>query len=288
MTMTLAPSNPAQQPAGLLVLSDKEFRRIRTLLYARFGIHLADGKRLLVQGRLSKEIKTRGYRTFSEYMDDLEHNPDNGKLLALVDKISTNHSYFFREPDHFEFLTTVVLPSLEREGVQPDQVRIWCAGAAEGQEPYTTAMVLHDYFGRALSGTQPLILATDISVTALQQANRGTYPVAVLSSVPQRFQRYLNRLDDSTITVTEAIRKLVLFKRLNLHQERYPLQRRFHVIMCRNVMIYFDTATRTQLVARFGSYLSDDGYLFIGHSESLGRSVQGYRYLRPAVYQRCR
>lgn len=274
--------------AELLVLEDKEFRRIRALVYERFGIHLADGKRLLVQGRLSKELKTRGYRSFTEYVNDLERGADCAKLLALVDRLSTNHSYFFRESEHFEFLTTTILPFLKDKGVRPEEVRVWCAGAADGQEPYTTAMVLKDYFGRSLSNTQPLILATDISVTALQQANSGVYPVDVLQSIPVRFHKYLRRIDGATVTVTEEIKKLVLFKRLNLHQERYPFQTRFHLIMCRNVMIYFDASTKTQLVDRFRHYMSDEGYLFIGHSESLGRSVEGYRYLRPAVYQRCR
>ncbi|TVQ29383.1 MAG: protein-glutamate O-methyltransferase CheR, partial [Spirochaetaceae bacterium] len=273
----MASSDPVQ--TGLLVLSDGEFRRIRSLVYERFGIHLADGKRSLVQGRLSKVVKSRGHRSFTEYMDDLERDGDIAKLLGLVDHLSTNHSYFFREPEHFEFLTAEVLPALERDGVRPEELRIWCAGASEGQEPYTTAMVILDYFGRSPAGSQPLILATDISVTALEQANRAAYPAAVLSSIPARYRKYITQTDAQTVAVNDAIRKLVLFKRLNLHQERYPFHGRFHVIMCRNVMIYFDAATKTQLVTRFQRCLTDDGYLLIGHSESLGRSVEGYRYL---------
>lgn len=273
--------------SGVLTLQSEDFHRIRALVYNRFGIHLADTKRTLVQGRLHKMIRAQGYGSFGEYADDLERNVDTERLLGLVDRISTNHSYFFREADHFEFLLSTAIPALqERSGVKLNEMRIWSAGASEGQEPYTLAMTLHERFGGSLGGRTPGILATDISVTALRRASNGIYPANVLRTIPNRYQKYFRRLDSERVQVVDEIRRSILFKRLNLNQERFPFRNRFHITMCRNVMIYFDDKTKKSLVSRFARYTEDGGYLLIGHSESLGRDVRGYRYLKPTVYQR--
>ncbi len=272
----------------MLAISDKDFFRLRALIHERFGIYLSDAKKLLVQGRLNKEIRAAGHESFAAYVADLERTKDAEKMLGLIDRISTNHSFFFREADHFDLLVETILPDLLRNGVEPRELRIWSAGAADGQEAYTIAMVLHERFGARVGGRRPVILATDISVSSLGRAVQGVYPEAVLTSVPVRYRGHLVPAGAERVRISDEIRKMVMFKRLNLNRPHYPFKNRFHVVFCRNVMIYFDRATRNEVVERFGLHTLPGGYLLIGHSESLGRDVAAYRYLRPTVYQRYR
>ncbi len=290
-TGTPVTRGPVKQTEGrasigsrVLELTEKDFRRIRTLVYDRFGISLSDAKRTLVQGRLHKTVRQQGFRTFTEYTDDLEQNTNTQRLLSLVDQISTNHSYFFREADHFEYLASTIVPELQDRGVRPRDLRIWSAGSSEGQEPYTLAMVLHNRFGGFNEDSG--ILATDISVTALQKSIAAVYPREVLRSVPDQYKKYFHHINDEQVRVVEAIRASILFKRLNLIQDRFPFRNQFHIVLCRNVMIYFDAGTKQALVSRFAECLANGGYLLIGHSETLGRGVRGFRYLKPTVYQR--
>ena len=285
MATTLASSNSIARN-GLLTISDGEFARIRTLIHDRFGIYLADGKKLLVQGRLNKELRSQGYESFGGYIADLEHEADTERLLGLIDRISTNHSFFFREADHFEYLVDTILPEFLSTGTKSEDLRIWSAGAADGQEAYTAAMVMHDSLGASTTWHEPVILATDISVSSLHKAAQATYPEAVLAAVPGRYHKYFVRTESQQVRISDEIRKMVVFKRLNLNQPKYPFKNRFHVVFCRNVMIYFDQETRREMVNRFSRYTLPEGYLLIGHSESLGRDVSGYRYIRPTVYQR--
>ncbi len=257
------------------------------MIHERFGIYLADGKKLLVQGRLNKELKSKGYQSLEQYITDLEHGADTERLLALIDRISTNHSFFFREADHFEYLVDTIIPEFLAAGGKPEEIRIWSAGAADGQEAYTAAMVMHEALGASTTWRGPVILATDIAVSSLRKAAQAVYPQEVLAAVPGRYQRYFRRTESQQVRITDEIRKMVLFKRLNLNQSDYPFRAGFHMIFCRNVMIYFNQETKSEMVNRFSKYTLPEGYLVIGHSESLGRDVSGYRYVRPTVYKRC-
>ncbi len=278
----------------LLTLSDEEFVRLRTLIHQRFGIYLADGKKLLVQGRLNKELRSQGYESFAAYVDDLEKGADADKLLTLVDRISTNHSFFFREEDHFDFLAESILPELVNDGVRPDELRMWSAGAADGREAYTVALVLRDFFGASVVWRRPVVLATDISVSSLRTAVDGVYPLEALDTVPAKYHKFFTRVAGARngrgerVRLSDRIREMVMFKRLNLNQPSYPFKNRFHVIFCRNVMIYFDRETREKMAHRLCTYTLPKGYLLIGHSESLGRSAAGYAYVRPTVYRKWR
>jgi len=274
-------------PNGLLTITDDEFARISTFIHQRFGIYLPETKKMLVQGRLNKELKNRGYRSFSDYMRDLERDEHARDLLTLVDRISTNHSFFFREPDHFEFLVDTVLREYSDAGGSPSDIRIWSAGAAEGQEAYTIAMVLREHFGERVTWKRPVILATDIAVSSLQRGVAGEYAATAIASVPPEYRKYFSEAGPDRVRVSEEIRKMVLFKRLNLNQDGYPFRNRFHTIFCRNVMIYFNKETRSDMAHRFSRYTMPNGYLMIGHSETLGREIADYRYVRPTVYKRC-
>jgi chemotaxis protein methyltransferase CheR len=274
---------------NLIDLTEEEFRKISQLVYTRFGINLTEKKKVLVKGRLNKLIREMGLSSFSEYHESILNDSGDGSLLTLVDKISTNHTYFFRENDHFELLAKTVLPEMERRfsATRSKDLRIWCAGCASGEEAYTMAIVLRENLESSFFKDMPLILATDISLSALGTADKGVYPVERLAGIPENIRkRYFIQESDTTFRVADSLRKLVLFKRLNFINERYPFKQRFHLIFCRNVMIYFDAETKNRLIEKFHAHLDDDGYLFIGHSETLNRDLRLFSYVQPAAYRK--
>ena len=271
-------------------LSMEEFDLIRKLVYDRFGIHLNEQKKSLVVERLQKTLRTGQFESFRAYYDYVVRDRSGKALLELVDRISTNHTHFFREKDHFVFMQTTWLPALKKAaqtaGKKKD-IRIWSAGCSSGEEPYTIAMLLADQFEMDGSGWDIGILATDISTTVLEKAQAGLYSDTQLEQVPDVFKRkFFRPAGDGLYTVTPAIKDLVMFRRLNLMNKEYPFKGQFQIIFCRNVMIYFDEPVRNELLQRYHRYLEPDGYLFIGHSESIGRDNKYFRFIRPAFYQK--
>jgi chemotaxis protein methyltransferase CheR len=239
---------------GLIEISEKEFRDLSDLVYRTVGIHLTNKKKMLVRGRLNKVIKRLGYTSFDEYYRALESDSSGRNISELIDRISTNHTYFFREKDHFTIFQELAIPwieeRLERRGNR--DIRIWCAGCASGEEAYTIAMILAEQFGTDyFSGGAP-ILATDVSSTALDAALTGTYPLERLKEVPKpMLHKYFNSLGGDRYQVKDTLKKLVLYKRLNFSSERFPFKGKFQTIFCRNVMIYFDPPTKDRLYRSF-------------------------------------
>jgi chemotaxis protein methyltransferase CheR len=281
---------------GIIQISDREFKLISELVYEKFGINLSDKKKALVSGRLNKLIKKLGFTNFSDYYEAVINDNSGNSLLYMIDKISTNHSFFFRESDHFDFLKAVVLPEIFKELREKNlyALRIWSAGCAAGEEAYSISMIMDEFFSFERMKWDIGILATDISLSALKQAEEGLYQQEKIKMVPKHFiKKYLNRLktdhseDLNLYSVNPKIKEMVLFKRLNLMRESYPFKGKFHIIFCRNVMIYFDQETRRELIARLHRYMHEGAYLFIGHSESLGRDNSLYQYIQPAVYRKC-
>lgn len=274
---------------GLLNISDQEFRQIAELVYQRFGINLGDKKKVLVRGRLNKLLRAQNYTSFKDYYDDVLADTSGKNLLTLIDRISTNHSFFYREADHFEYLTGHVLPELTAEGAihGSDDLRIWCAGCAAGEEAYTIAMVISEFFPATFFSGSPVILATDISMTALETAVKGRYSAEKVRGLPERLlKKYLTLGKDGIYEIRADLKKMILFKRLNFKQETFPFKRKFQVVFCRNVMIYFDQETKIDLAERIGRHIVPGGYFLIGHSESLGREMAEFQYVRPAVYRK--
>jgi len=266
---------------GLIDITEQEFRRISELVYSRFGIHLTDKKKALVRGRLNSLIKELGFSSFSEYYNALISDKTGESLVPLIDRISTNHTYFFREKDHFDFLEKQILPEV------PKDLRLWCAGCATGEEAYTLAMILMEEARRSGNYSLPAILATDISVAALNTASQGIYTSERIVQLPESYRnRYFKFLDKEQYQISGDLKRMILFKSLNLMDAGYPFKRKFHIVFCRNVMIYFDSPTKMELIKKIGKYMEEGGYLFIGHSESLGRDAPGFKYIRPAVYKR--
>ncbi len=277
------------QQYGLLEITEDEFHDIAELVYKRFGINLTDRKVTLVKGRLNKLIRSKGFTSFREYYDYVIHDTTGAELLTLVDKISTNHTYFYREEEHFSVMHSNILPEISYglNGGDPNELRIWSAGCSSGEEPYTLAIELKEYFKGAVPFRDKVILATDISLTVLESAEKGLYTLERLKNVdPRHLSRYFRKTTDTTYQVKDELKSLVLYKRLNLMQEKYPFRRQFHMIFCRNVMIYFDKPTKERLVEQFAEYLVPGGYLFIGHSETLGRESKIFQYIQPALYRK--
>ncbi len=272
---------------GLIDITDDEFKHISQLVYEKFGIHLTEKKRVLVRGRLNKLLRQMGYKNFEEYYNAILEDPSGAGLLELVDRISTNHTYFYREKDHFDFLEKRVLPDIARQLDEQGSkdLRLWCAGCATGEEAYTLAIVLAEFFGPQYFSDGPPILATDISRTALEKAMLGAYGKERLDQIPKGLlHKYFVLNDMGGYSVKDVLKKLVLFKRLNFKRETFPFRKKFHTVFCRNVMIYFDQPTKETLVNKFGGVLNEGGYLFIGHSETLGRDNMNFQYVQPAVY----
>lgn len=278
-----------RSPTSMMRLTDKEFESIRKMVYDRFGINLTPAKRSLVVGRLQKILRSRSIPTFSAYYDMLQKD-GSGKLLSeFVNRISTNYTYFEREKDHFEFFTKTALPEAEKRHKAKKELdlRVWCAGCSTGEEAYTLVIRMLDFFEGEYSRWNAGLLATDISADALSVAAKGLYSDERVAQLPAAIRnKYFSRRPDGQWSVVDKVKKEIVFRRFNLMNTQFPFRKPFDVIFCRNVMIYFDSPTRKALVSRFCDCLTPGGYLFIGHSESLGRDLRRLEYVMPAVYRR--
>ncbi|MBT5306460.1 MAG: protein-glutamate O-methyltransferase CheR [Candidatus Scalindua sp.] len=274
------------------ILSNKEFEMFRGLIYDTCGISLTLSKKELVKSRLTKRLSTLGIDTFSDYYKYVTKSEKTGKeLVQLVDSISTNKTDFFREKKHFDFLDTNLLPSLvlSKEKSRNRKLRIWCAAASSGEEPYTLAMTVFNHI-KPGDGWDVKILATDISTKVLQKAINGVYDSKLLKDIPPETisSHFSPVLVDKTncYKAKDHLKDIITFRRFNLMTEKFPFKYPFDFIFCRNVMIYFDPETQHRLVSKFYDCLPKDGHLFIGHSETLSRSNSNFKYVLPAAYRK--
>ncbi len=273
----------------LLSISDEEFQLMRSLIYERFGINLTEQKRSLLIGRLQKIIKTSGFHSFQQYYEHIINSQNEQALSNLIDRVSTNHTYFYREKDHFDYFLQTALPNvvsrLEAKGSR--ELRVWCAGCSSGEEPYMILMLMQKYFGMDYLKWDAGVLATDISLRALNTAKAGIYNQEKIDMIPEELvSKHFYKSGKSEWVVKDSLKKEATFRRFNLMNSHFPFKKPFQIIFCRNVMIYFDQPTRDNLVKKFYQFTDPGGYFFIGHSESLGRSHDHYQYVKPAVYQK--
>jgi len=281
-TKTMVPTDSVGQR-----ISDKDFDAIRKLVYDNFGINLTEQKKTLVVGRLQKVLNQRGFDTFRAYYDWLINDKTGEALDELSTRISTNHTFFYREHAHFEYFTETTLPAMvaRREKVHDPGMRIWCAGCSSGEEPYTLMMLMMEFFGAKLAQWKPVLLATDISAAALRNAMAGVYDADRVSELPAQLRnRYFEKTGDGQLRVVDAVRQNIVFRRHNLMDKTFPFKKKFDSVFCRNVMIYFDRPTRNNLVTKYHQHTAPGGNLFIGHSETLGRGETPWEYVKPAVY----
>ena len=271
-------------------LEEKDFHRISDVIYRHCGINLHDGKKGLVQSRLSKLVRRSPFDSFTEYFDYILSEKGKKEFSVVVDALSTNLTFFFREKQHFNYLHQTYLSDLikrkRRESCH--RIRAWSAACSSGEEPYSMAITLTEAFQND-PGWDIKILATDISTQMLERAKMGTYdPQRVEPLTVQQKQRFLaaNRIEGRKVyQVREELKKMIRFRHLNL-MDSWPFKGPFDIIFVRNVMIYFDKPTQDILVNRFWQCLESGGLLCVGHSESLTGIEHDFRYVLPATYMK--
>ena len=266
-----------------LTITDADFQRLVRFIQEHDGIDLSK-KRQLITSRLSQSLKSRGYHDFKSFLEHLFTTQDPQDLELVLNKLTTNYTYFLREKDHFTFFQQTVLPELEKRHQKDKVLAIWSAGCSSGEEPYTLSMCLKDYFGPQAKQWDTRVLATDISQQAMSKAQVAVYqpPADMPADWLRRY--FIQDVPGSQYTVAPAIRSNVIFRTFNL-MDPIRFRLKFDVIFCRNVMIYFDQKTRDGLIQRFYNAMAPNAYLFISHSESLGQTPL-FRMVSPAVYRR--
>lgn len=263
------------------VMRAHEFETIRKMAYDFCGVDL-DGKQVLVSARLGKKVREMGLPSFDAYIDYVRKDSD--AFTLMIDALTTNHTSFFREMKHYDFLQQTVLPGL----TPGSKLNFWSAACSSGEEPYTIAFSMMQAWGDSML-SRVSITATDISTRVLQKAKRGLYPASSLSSVPQDLMKKCLLKGTGKYAgdclVKPEIRKLIEFRQLNLLKDCSSVGP-FEVIFCRNVMIYFDIPTQQTVVDNLVSRLAPGGYLFIGHAESLNGIRHSLKYIRSAIFRK--
>lgn len=290
-------SNEALEPVNANVnvhtipkgLSEKDFVRLSTFIHSKYGIKIPPFKKTMLETRLQKRLRARGMKSFKDYCEYVfsPHGMEN-EVVYMIDVVTTNKTDFFREPEHFRFMAERVLPELIREN---RQLSVWSAGCSTGEEPYTLAMVLSEFLERENRGGLDFVIhGTDISTRVLETARQGIYDEERVSTVPLELKRkYLLRSKDKTkrlIRIAPELRAKMIFSRLNLMDSDFRFQTRMHVIFCRNVIIYFDRETQENLVTKMYRNLAVNGYLFMGHSETLHGMDVPLVQVAPTVYKK--
>jgi chemotaxis protein methyltransferase CheR len=270
---------PAVDTDAIRPLAAHEFDQIRDLAHSVFGLDLKPGKEELVSSRLGKLVRGGGFRSFDDYYRHIVRDTTGQALASMIDALATNHTAFLREPEHFEYLRRELLPKVAPGAV----LDLWSAACSTGEEVWTLACLLSETLG----ARRFHIAASDISTRALRFAERGVYPAERCAGLPAAWLgRHFETSDrGATYRVSAALRAQTSFRRLNL-VEKYAFPRRFSVIFCRNVMIYFDAPTQEKVVRQLSECLEPGGHLFVGHAESLTRISHKLEYVQPAIYRK--
>jgi chemotaxis protein methyltransferase CheR len=262
-------------------ITDAEFARFQRFIYEAAGITLAPAKKALVCGRLSKRLQVLHLDSYSEYFELLKSGRATAEVQTAIDLLTTNETYFFREPKHFELLRELAMAASAR--AQP--FRVWSAASSSGEECYSIAMVLADCMG----STAWDVVGSDISTRVLQRARTGHYPMERARNIPPAYlKRFcLRGMDEQegTLLIERQLRNRVAFAQVNLNAE-LPRLGSFDVIFLRNVMIYFNGDTKRQVVARVLALLKPGGYFCIGHSESLNDITTAVVPVAPSIYRK--
>ncbi|MGD9568600.1 MAG: protein-glutamate O-methyltransferase CheR [Sedimentibacter sp.] len=266
----------------MLKLKDNEFSEFVQYMHKNYGIDLSK-KKILIEGRLSNLIEKKGMSSFSQYMDSIKRN-NKDEITTLINKLTTNYTYFYREENHFKYMQQVILPNEEKNN-KMNVLNIWSAGCSSGEEPYTLAMVIDDYFKFAKSKWKINILATDISENVLSKAREGIYNEEALRNLPDSYKNRYFEKKDNMYQVQPEIRKNVTFKVFNL-MDPVMEKNKYDIIFCRNVMIYFNVETKINIVNKFYEANKVGGYLMIGHAETIQRNKSKYIYINPAIYKK--
>lgn len=268
-------------------LSAKDFARLSDFIYSRYGIKMPEAKHIMLQSRLQKRLRALQIPDFSQYVDFVFSPAGIDEIVHMMDVVSTNKTDFFRESQHFDFLTKTVLPELyetERQSV----IKVWSAGCSSGEEPYTLAMVISEYISKH-HGYDYSILGSDLSTIVLEKAVTAIYPEDRVDIIPLDLKKkYLLRSKDRTkptVRIVPELRAKTSFMRLNFMDEAYNAPSNFDIIFCRNVLIYFDRLTQEKVINKLCRHLRPGGYFFLGHSESVTGINVPLKQIMPTVFK---
>jgi chemotaxis protein methyltransferase CheR len=269
-------------------LTEAQFKKFSELIHQQAGIHLKPEKIELLNTRLGKRLRACNLDSFRKYYDLVVSDQTGSELVQLLNSVSTNFTSFFRESSHFDFLASTILPQFCHEHKGGKEIRLWSAACSSGEEPYTMAMVIDQFFAHH-PGRRYRIMATDISTKVLAQAEQGVYPMDRLEKVPaELLRKYFQKGTGRNIgqaRVKDQIKRNVSFQRFNLMAD-FPWRDELQVIFCRNAMIYFNRATQEELINKFYHCLTEGGYLLIGHSESLASFSHGFKQVAATAYRK--
>lgn len=273
-------------------LSIKDRKRVVDFVTGRAGIQLPESKQSLIESRLRKRQRLLGFSSLGEYVKHVfSDQQGSAEQVHLLDALTTNKTDFYREPNHFIFMRKHIQEQLHKAPYRYSTApySVWSAGCSSGEEAYTLAMELLE-LKRAHSHFHFRIFASDISVSCLQKAREGIYPMERIAPVNDTLRkRYLFKSKDvsrSLVAMSQQLKNCIRFEALNLLGTCFPVRESFDIIFCRNVMIYFDSAHRMEIIRRFNTCLKSHGLLIVGHSETLVGNTQNYRQLQPTIYQK--
>lgn len=266
------------------MVTNAEFERLVVFIKKEIGVDLS-AKKVLVDTRLENFIAKSDYSGISEFLAVAMNDVGSREAEQLINSLTTNHTFFWREEKHFEYLKEKVMPEMKKKYEKMHDIRIWCAASSTGEEPYTLAMVMMDFFGFEHHLWDTTVLATDISTKVLNVATKGIYSEDSIKKLPVNWQRQYFKHNGDTVSVTDELKKQVLFRRLNLI-DPFPFRKQLHIIFCRNVLIYFDEPTKKNIVNRMVDNLVEGGYLFIGTTESISKLSNRLIYVAPSVYKK--
>ncbi len=271
-------------------LTDSDFKRLSEFIYRNYGIKMPNEKRTMLEGRLMKRLRANEIKSFAEYCDYV-FSPEGmeKELISMINVVSTNKTDFFREPAHFEFLYETVLPEFHQKN-KGEPIKIWSSASSSGEEPYTIAMVISEFAKQHGSPFPYHIFGSDISSDILEKAQMGVYKDERISDVPLAYQKryFMSNKDPQKklVRVVPELRKNTSFMRINLMDTTYPIGEKFHVIFCRNVLIYFDRPTQEAVINKLCNHLLPGGYFLLGHSESATGMQVPLVPLKPTIFRR--
>lgn len=261
----------------------KTFTKFRNFVYDSCGISLNETKASMVASRISKRMLRLGIETHEDYLKFLMEDNGGEETIKFIDVISTNTTFFFRESDHFNYLTTLISDLIYN---RQNKIRVWCAASSTGEEPYTIAMTMLEADKR--NNTDIKLLATDISTKVLGIAKTGEYEAEKLKKVPSQLRKkyftVAGSRENGLYTANASLKQMILFRRLNLSKPPYPMKGPLDIVFCRNVMIYFDNEVRTRLITEIHRLLKPGGYLITGHAESLSSLNVDFKCIKPSIY----
>lgn len=279
-----AQSSRSMEANGEFSFHPRDFERVCDLIQARAGISLHAGKQTMVYSRLSRRLRETGHRSFASYLDQLDNSGgplDEPEWQEFVNCLTTNLTAFFREPHHFIALADELKSRSGTKGL-----RIWCNAASTGEEPYTLAMTVAEVLGPA---NDTRIIASDIDTKVLSVAARGVYPIDSRGLSPQRRCRHFlrgTRANTGLMRIKPGLTRMIDFQPINLAADHWSLDEPFDIVFCRNVMIYFDSATQRQVLAKIHSVMKPNGLMFVGHSENFTEARNLFRLRGKTVYTR--